>query len=274
MYYYICTVAIKWPPDGICAWCLLFKVGCLHSLFTFNGTKLMEEFFWDSGKVQVQYGWGRLKHHKTTRTNCGTVGRWSKTAFHHNTQGRQNALSRDHVSNNSFRRAIQCSGRLNLRWRSSTGNYSQSKGWQKDRYGFLVLATPNGSMTQAAMFPYAKHFVKNLPTNQKNDKPVILFATVPDGISRRWTISSRTTFSHFFSLLTLVYGHNPTIVVQTNGFTVVWVKPPRVCDRDPLARGLKPKTGTRFSDKDGNCFSIKNKMIGNAKAPIQPPLRT
>jgi hypothetical protein len=62
---------------------------------------------------------------------------------------------------------------------------------QNDKHGFLVLATPNGSMTQSAMLPFARHFVNNLPTNRLKDEPVILFL---DGHSSRWDISTLNFF--------------------------------------------------------------------------------
>lgn len=46
---------------------------------------------------------------------------------------------------------------------------------KKNKHGFLVLATPNGSMTQTTMLPYATHFVEHLPKNRKPDEPIILF---------------------------------------------------------------------------------------------------
>jgi hypothetical protein len=60
-----------------------------------------------------------------------------------------------------------------------------------DKHGFLVLATPNGSMTQSTMLPYAKHFVKHLPSNRRKDEPVILFL---DGHSSRWDVSALNFF--------------------------------------------------------------------------------
>lgn len=52
-------------------------------------------------------------------------------------------------------------------------------------YGFLVLATPNGSMKQSTMLPYAEHFIKFLPDDRAPDDPIILLL---DGHSSRWDI--------------------------------------------------------------------------------------
>lgn len=60
-----------------------------------------------------------------------------------------------------------------------------------NHYGFLVLATENGSMRQSTMFPYAKHFVDHLPSDRKPDEAVILFL---DGHSSRWDVPSLEFF--------------------------------------------------------------------------------
>lgn len=57
--------------------------------------------------------------------------------------------------------------------------------------GFLVLATPNGSMKQVTMKPYAEHFVANLSENRDPLEGIILLL---DGHSSRWDIPALLHF--------------------------------------------------------------------------------
>jgi hypothetical protein len=117
---------------------------------------------------------------------------------------------------------------------------------QKDKYGFLVLATPNGSMTQKAMFPYAKHFVKNLPINRKNDEPVILFL---DGHSSRWDIP---TLDYFFK--------NNVFPFLLPSHTSIWLQPNdcgpnkrlHSCLGEAAQGSRSGNVGKRFEAKDWN----------------------
>ena len=51
--------------------------------------------------------------------------------------------------------------------------------------GFLTLATPNGSMLQRTMLPYAKHFVKSLHADRDPLDGIILLL---DRHSSRWDL--------------------------------------------------------------------------------------
>jgi hypothetical protein len=52
-------------------------------------------------------------------------------------------------------------------------------------FGFLVLSTPNGSMKQDTMLPFAKHFVANLSKHRDPLEGIILLM---DGHSSRWDL--------------------------------------------------------------------------------------
>ena len=69
----------------------------------------------------------------------------------------------------------------------NTGEYKDATDAYKRNnvYGFLVLATPNGSMKQCTMLPYAEHFVASLPKNRDPLEAVILLL---DGHSSRWDL--------------------------------------------------------------------------------------
>ena len=58
---------------------------------------------------------------------------------------------------------------------------------RNNELGFLALATPNGSMKQCTMLPFAKHFVKNLPTERNPLEGIILLL---DGHSSRWDLDA------------------------------------------------------------------------------------
>jgi hypothetical protein len=77
--------------------------------------------------------------------------------------------------------------------RGTSGYSSMEEAFQRNnKHGVLVLATPDGSMTQSAMLPFAKHFVNHLPKNRRQDEPIILFL---DGHSSRWDVP---TLNYFF----------------------------------------------------------------------------
>ena len=60
--------------------------------------------------------------------------------------------------------------------------------------GFLALATPNGSMKQCTMLPYAKHFVENLPAERDPLEGIFLLL---DGHSSRWDLPAlRYLYEH------------------------------------------------------------------------------
>ena len=68
------------------------------------------------------------------------------------------------------------------------GAQDQADAFHKNNvYGFEVYATPNGSMTQDAMLPYAEHFVRNKMAGPHANEPAILLL---DGHSSRWDLSA------------------------------------------------------------------------------------
>ena len=54
---------------------------------------------------------------------------------------------------------------------------------ENNEYGFLVLVTPNGSMTKKAFLHFAKPFVKYINMDREEGEPAILLM---DGHSSRW----------------------------------------------------------------------------------------
>jgi len=66
------------------------------------------------------------------------------------------------------------------KYKDATDAYKNNNG-----LGFLALATPNGSMKQCSMLPYAVHFVNSLPKDRDPQEGIILLL---DGHSSRWDL--------------------------------------------------------------------------------------
>jgi hypothetical protein len=134
-------------------------------------------------------------------------------------------------------------GLVDIRGTSGCSNMEEAF-QQNDKHGVLVLATPNGSMTQSAMLPYAKHFVNHVPRNRRKDEPIILFL---DGHSSRW---DTPTLKYFFQ--------NNVFPFLLPSHTSIWSQPNDCGPNKWLHDCLGEATKGLRSTFDGQKFGISN----------------